>query len=305
MRVFITGGAGFLGSYLAADLASEGHEVAVLVRPGTNTWRLVEQRSKIKIIGGSLDDLGSFRIELAAFRPEAVAHMAWRGVANLDRNDPAQARNITHALELAVLCAELGVTVFVGSGSQAEYGPYGRIIREDDATAPTTLYGWAKLAAGAMTGHLCEARGLRFAWLRIFSTYGPKDSPGWLIPNLINTLKQGQRMSLTACEQRWGFLHGRDAASAFRLVLSNQEARGLFNVGSPDAPPLRQTIETIRDLIDPRAELGFGDLPYRSDQVMVLHADVGRLSALGWRPTTTLAVGLTETVASYDAFERS
>ena len=56
-----------------------------------------------------------------------------------------------------------------------------RAIRETDVPNPSTLYGRAKLAAGAMAGQLCAECGVRFAWLRIFSAYGPKDAPNWLI----------------------------------------------------------------------------------------------------------------------------
>ena len=150
-----------------------------------------------------------------------------------------------------------------------------------------------------MAGLVAAQAGMRFAWLRIFSTYGPKDADTWLIPSMIRTLKRGERMSLTGCEQRWGFLHARDAAAAFRRVITDPAASGVFNLGSPQAPPLRTTVETLRDLVDPKAELGFGDDPYRPDQVMTLQADIRRLSALGWKPEVALADGLRETVAWY------
>jgi nucleoside-diphosphate-sugar epimerase len=114
---------------------------------------------------------------------------------------------------------------------------------------------------------------------------------------MIRTLRSGERMALTACEQRWGFLHARDAAAAFRVVLENPSAHGLYNLGSPDAPPLRETVTRLRDLIDPKASLGFGVVAYRPDQVMVLAADVTRLTGLGWCPEIGLDQGLRETVA--------
>jgi nucleoside-diphosphate-sugar epimerase len=55
----------------------------------------------------------------------------------------------------------------------------------------------------------------------------------------------------------------------------------------------------LRDLVNPSAELGFGDVPYRPDQVMVLKADISRLAALGWKPAIDLASGLKEMVAWY------
>ena len=112
-------------------------------------------------------------------------------------------------------------------------------------------------------------------------------------------------MSLTQSEQRWGFLHARDAASAFRLAITREDAEGVFNLGSYEAPPLRETVTALRDLVNPNADLGFGDIPYRPDQVMILQADISRLEALGWRPQIGLQEGLSETVTWYNAHQRN
>ncbi|QQN62737.1 NAD(P)-dependent oxidoreductase [Bradyrhizobium diazoefficiens] len=305
MRIFVTGASGFLGSYLVADLLERGHEVAVLFRPESASWRLAEAYGRVHVIPGALEHLGDLREPLRTFAPEAVVHMAWRGVGGSDRNSPVQAANVADTVGLVELAAEAGAEIFVGAGSQAEYGPYDRAIREDDATRPTTLYGMAKLAAGSMAMRLAEERGLRAAWLRIFSTYGPKDADHWLIPSMIRNLRSGQHTALTACEQHWGFLHVRDAAAAFRLAVTHAAARGIFNVGSAEAPPLRETVTRLRDLVDPRASLGFGELAYRPDQVMVLAADVSRMLALGWKPEVPLDEGLRETVSWHDATKSS
>jgi UDP-glucose 4-epimerase len=300
MRVFVTGASGFLGSYLVADLLAGGHEVAVLLRPDSASWRLGEAHDRLHVIPGALEHLEGLHGALGAFAPEAVVHMAWRGVAGSDRNSPVQAANVADTVGLVELAAQTGSRIFVGAGSQAEYGPYDRAIHEDDIPRPTTLYGMAKLAAGSMAMRLCEERGLRAAWLRIFSTYGPKDADYWLIPSMIRNLRSGQHMALTACEQRWGFLHARDAAAAFRLAITQAAASGIFNVGSPEAPPLCETVTRLRDLVEPGATLGFGELAYRPDQVMILAADVSRMLALGWKPEVSLDEGLRETVNWHD-----
>lgn len=304
MRILVTGASGFLGSYLVADLLEHGHEVAALVR-GDSPWRLADVVDRITLIAGSLDDVTALRDRLKAFAPDAVAHMAWRGVGNRDRNNPRQARNVWDTAELAAQLAELRVAAFVGAGSQAEFGPLNRPIAPDDATCPTTLYGKAKLAAGSMCEQIAAETGMRFAWLRIFSTYGPKDHDYWLIPNFIKTVAKGERMSLTDCEQRWGFLHARDAAAAFRIALTDVRASGYFNVGHPEGPVLRDTLTRLRDLTNPDAVLGFGDIPYRPDQVMVLQADVARLTELGWKPRINIEDGLRETIAWHRASQRT
>lgn len=300
MRILVTGAAGFLGSYLVTELVERRHDVAVLLRPGSHPWRLEALGDRIQRECVDLDHRSKLCKSLAELRPEVIAHLAWRGVENVDHNNHVQAHNIPTTMHLLDLAAAAGARVFIGAGSQAEYGPYDRPISELDATHPTTLYGHAKLAAGLMANWLAAKRDLRFAWMRVFSTYGAKDNPSWLIPSLITKMRKNERMSLTAGEQRWGLLHARDAAAGFRTVIENSSASGVFNLGSPNAPLLRDTILRLRDLVNPQAELGFGEVPYRPDQVMVLSADVSRLQALGWAPSIKLEDGLAETVAFYD-----
>ena len=195
-----------------------------------------------------------------------------------------------------------GATIFVGAGSQAEYGPYSRIIREATRRRPHSMG-----APSSLQGHgrpaLCRGMTLRMA--SDLLTYGPKDTPNWLIPSMIRTLREGKRMSLTRASSAGGFYTPAMLASAFRLAITRDDAEGVFNLGSYEAPPLRETVAALRDLVNPNADLGFGDIPYRPDQVMTLQADISRLGALGWRPQIGSQEGLSETVTWYNAHQRN
>jgi UDP-glucose 4-epimerase len=301
MKVLVTGGSGFIGSHLCRDLVGAGHRVAVLSRESA-PWRLHDIMPSLALIRGGLDDVAAWQGDLADFRPDAVAHAAWQGVANFDRDAPSQVDNIAWTAGLVTRAAAAGASVFLGLGSQAEYGPKSTVIGPDDQPGPTTLYGEAKLAAGRIAGRIAAQAGLRFVWMRIFSTYGPTDHPYWMIPGLIGQLLKGARPPLTGCEQCWDFLHVADAAQALRLALESASAHGIYALGSGEAPPLRRTVERVRDRIDPALPLGFGDIPYRPDQVMRLQADVTRLrDDLGWAATTPLEQGLDQTVDWYRA----
>lgn len=298
-RVLVTGAGGFLGSYCMRALLARGCTVAVLQRSAELPERLADLAGQLTVIQGDLF-AADWAEQAKAFAPDAVLHMAWGGVAGSARNDIAQADNIPATLRLAALARDWGARHFIGAGSQAEYGPLNRLCSETDPALPTTLYGHAKLAACNMTQAFCGLHDLRFAWLRIFSTYGPQDHMAWMIPSLINNLLAGQCPPLTRGEQRWDFLHARDAAAAFAAVVCDPQAVGVFNLGSGTAPPLAETITIIRDAIDPALPLGFGQVPYRPDQVMHLQADIGRLKQVtGWQPQIKLRDGLNETVAWY------
>lgn len=297
MRIFMTGSSGFLGRPVASLLLASGHAVAALARPGRDGAGVAEPAGGITPIVGTLDEAANLRAPLADFAPDTVIHMGWSDVSGAGRNSPDQMRNAVMTANLAQLAADLGVRTFIGIGSQAEYGVMDKAVDEAEPTRPVTLYGVAKLAAGLATQRICAGADMRWAWLRLFCAYGPRDHPTSLISTLGRRLMAGERPALTACEQRWDFLQVDDAAEAVIAAAMAPSAAGTFNLGSGVAPPLRETVELLRDLIDPALPLGFGQLPYGPYQTMHLQADIRRLSdATGWRPRIELPEGLSSTL---------
>ena len=274
--------------------------MGLLIRPGSNLWRIEPAPKNAQVIHGSLAELPKEAI--AQFAPDTIVHAAWHGVTNQHRNDAAQIeQNLVPTVKLVEHAREVGCKHFIGLGSQAEYGPLNKKISETDPTEPTTLYGATKLTACHLSRQLCAQFGIRWSWLRVFSTYGPMEDLSWMIPYLIRALLKGERPALTGCEQQWDYLFGPDAADAIWLVAKSQ-APGVFNLGSGRVDSLRKIVETLRDAINPKLPLGIGEVAYRPDQVMHLEADISRLTqATGWKPATSLAEGLKQTVAWHRA----
>jgi UDP-glucose 4-epimerase len=299
VRILITGATGFLGSYvLKRLLADRRHDVAVLIRPESDTWRVSALLNQAERIPFGLSDLTSARGHVADFRPDTVIHLAWSGVGNRFRNDLAQVDNLRATVDLVELTRSVGGTVWVGIGSQAEYGPTQGVIHEGMPTRPTTLYGVTKLSAYMLADHLCAQAGIRFGWVRVFSTYGPMDDPSWMIPYLILKLLNGEKPALTPGTQVWDYLHAEDAARAIVSVAVSSSASGVFNLGSGRPRAIREIVTLVRDQVDLALPLGFGEVPFRPDQVMHLEADVSRLrDQTGWLPTISLEDGIQQTVA--------
>ena len=270
-----------------------------MVRPESNLWRIVDVLGQVTVVHGALDDLAEARPALNDWQPETVFHLAWAGVTGAYHNGSAQiTRNVSGSLALFEAAQEAGMTAWVGIGSQAEYGSADGVLHEEMTPHPVTAYGVAKQALCAMTEKLCAMTGTRFLWVRLFAAYGPMDDPRHLLPAVIEQLLDGKRPALTPGEQRCDYLYVEDAVEAVcRLALETQ-AQGVFNLGSGEAHSLRALVEMLRDLVDPSLLLGFGDLPYRPNQVMHLEGDIAKLAAAtGWQPQTTLEDGLRRTVA--------
>lgn len=304
MRVFVTGASGFIGSWLCRTLIEEGHEVSVLLRNPEKSWRLQDIIANCHVINGDLTAIEKIEDELALFSPEAICHLGWQGVSNIDRNNLIQLENVADLGKLFSIAERLKVNSFVALGSQAEYGPVANKISPNQATKPSTLYGQVKLNCSQLGSFFAVRGTTRFAWLRVFSTYGAMDHPYWMIPYLINQLLNDQVPKLTKGEQLWDFLYVQDAVRAIIAVLNSSRATGIYNLGSGSAPSLRSTIEIIRNLVNPDLSLGFGDVAYRPDQVMHLEADISSLTQdTGWVPEVKLDQGLAQTVDWYRSNE--
>ncbi len=302
MRCLVTGATGFFGSHLTRLLWQRGHEVTILMRPESDPWRIADVLPNVQIVSGDLSDLASIREQIVDCRPDAVLHLAWQGVQSRFRNDQIQSENIGQAAQLLAISHQAGCRVWIGFGSQAEYGPKQKAVCETEAPAPTSLYGMAKLATMEMSRAMSALMDLRWVWIRVFSLYGPADEPSWMLPSLIQQLLRREVPALTAGTQMWDYLYVEEAADAVAQVMETATADGLFNLGSGQARPLKQIVEEVRDVVDPSLSLKFGEVPFRSDQVMHLEADITRLQeAIAWRPRSDFSEGLRATVAWHRA----
>ena len=300
MRLLITGASGFVGAKLLELALADGHEVAATVRPQSPARRLLRFAGQYDRLAVDLSDRPALTAAVAAFRPDAIIHSAWSGVANSARFDQTQiSENIDAACALIEAGAAAGCAAFIGTGSQGEYGA-GSTMQEDALPEPTTLYGAAKVAALGLTRQLAAQAGMRHAWLRLFATYGPDDNDGWLIPSLIAQMLRGERPQTTLGTQFWDWLYIDDVARGLLAAATTPDAAGIFNLGSGEPVQVRKAVETIRDLAAPDMELVFGEVPFRPDQVMHMQADIARLkTATGWAPQVGFAEGIARTVAWY------
>ena len=297
MKVMVTGAGGFVGAAFVANALSSKHDVVALVRPASTRDRLAEYSAVIVPV--DLADPSNLDAVMQQHRPEVIVHAAWNGLSNTARHERAQVTDNV-ALTVATVDAAVaaGVGKFIGIGSQAEYGLLSGKMSETALPVPTSLYRAAKVAAQVLASQLCAEAGLDFAWLRLFSTYGPRDNPHWLIPSLIEQLLDGQRPRTTEGRQFWDYLFIDDVADAIRAVMESKDATGVFNLGSGQPVAVRSIIEQVRDIAAPGLNLVFGEVPYKPDQIWHMEADITRLKRLsGFTPSVALDEGLARTVA--------
>lgn len=300
-KVILTGGTGMLGLALIQLFIQKKIEVLVIVRPNSKRRKNLPVSDYVKVIECDLSKLSEVKPQLNDTY-DAFFHFAWDGTFGEARNDMyLQNRNVKAALDAVELAKAAGCSVFLGAGSQAEYGRVDGIKLGPDTPAnPETGYGIGKLCAGQMSRILCQQMGMKHIWVRILSTYGPHDGLHTMVMSGIIKMLNQERPQYTKGEQMWDYLYCEDAARAFYLAAEQGIDGSVYCIGSGEVRPLAEYITVIRDTIDRNIEIGFGEVPYYDKQVMYLCADIENLRRdTGFQPEISFEEGIRRTVEWY------
>jgi len=295
MRIAITGPTGTIGIALAEAALNEGHEITAIVRPGSDRIRSLPGSDKLTIIEC---DISNYKNIMGTEKCDMFFHLAWNKTFGEGRDDVrSQLKNIEYTLDAVDLANSWNASVFVGAGSQAEYGKKDEKLRGSTRTDPISGYGIAKYSAGKFSRIRCEQFGMRHCWARILSVYGEGDAPYTLISYLIDTLTKGDVPELTRCEQIWDYIHSYDAARALFMIGLHGKDGKTYCIGSGNGRPLKDHVCDVRDAIDPTLELKFGVKDYYPNQPMMLCADISELTEdTGFVPKYDFKEGITRTV---------
>lgn len=296
----ITGPTGAIGTALCRELAENGITVYAVCRPNSHRASAIPQHSNIIPIFCDITELSKLP-ELLQSSADAFFHFAWAHTIGPGRNDmDAQIDNIRYTIDAVHAARDLHCRVFLGAGSQAEYGRVEGLLKPDTPCFPENGYGIAKLCAGQMSRIECAKYGIDHIWTRILSIYGPGDSTHTMISGVIRQLLSRQTPALTEGIQKWDYLFSGDAALAFRLLSLHGENGKIYPLGSGEAKPLREYVEILRDAVDPALPLDFGAVPYGPLQVMHLQSDISQLTAdTGFTPQVSFDNGIRITIDSY------
>ncbi|MGN0811928.1 MAG: NAD-dependent epimerase/dehydratase family protein [Candidatus Coproplasma sp.] len=275
-KVVLTGGTGMIGIALVNRLVELGCDVLVLYLPQFLKQGALPNSQHVKLAVCDLADLDKFDYFEHNF--DTFIHLGWQATIGDGRdNADLQESNIKMTLDAVRLAKRLGCNTFVGTGSQAEFGPKEEILTTNLACNPESGYGIAKFAAGKLSRLLANQLDMRHCWVRILSIFGPYDNPNTLISYLIKSILNGEKPVLTKCEQDWDYLYVEDCANAICCVADKGINGKAYPIGGGQARKLSEYVTYIRDTINPNVQLGFGEKEYPPHQPMYLCADITEL----------------------------
>jgi UDP-glucose 4-epimerase len=303
-RIFVTGGAGYIGSHVVKALAEQGHEVLVFDNLSTgNDWAVLAGR----LVVGDLADRAALRRALADHKPEAVMHFAASiEVAESVGNPLKYYRNNTaHALNLLEEVRVAGVPNFIFSSTAAVYGsPEVVPVTEEAPLLPINPYGASKMMSERLLADLAAADpGFRCVRLRYFNVAGA-DAQGRIGQAYRNPTHLITRALKTAlgefdCLQVFGtdyptpdgtcirdYIHVDDLAAAHLSALDHLLAggdSGIYNCGYGHGYSVREVLTAVRRVTG--IHFPVMEAPRREGDPPLLVADASRIMAeLKWRP---------------------
>ena len=298
MRIFVTGGAGYIGSVTAELLLDEGHEVAIFDNLIEGHRRAVDSRAQF--IQGDLADRDQIERALSNRRPDAVMHFAAYALVPESMRDPSKyfRNNVSNGLNLLDAMLTTGVQRIIFSSTCALFGPPDRVPIDETAPArPANPYGESKLAFEKILRWYDQVHGLKFVCLRYFNAAGATEDLGedhrpetHLIPNVLK-VALGQRPSLeiygTDYETPDGtcirdYIHIVDLAHAHILALG-ATASGFYNLGTGGGSSVKEVIAACRKITG--RQIDTIEKPRRPGDPPRLIASSEKIKKeLGWQP---------------------
>lgn len=310
MRVVITGGAGFIGSYLA-DLCL-ARDWRTFVLDDLSYGRRGNVPAGAELIVGDVSQASVVRNALKASRPDLVFHLAgstathenslgWLSYATDYRCNQLSTWTLLDELNRAHARCR-----FINASTAAVYGTVTEPpTREDHPTDPISPYGIHKLAGEKYVQAFASERGIDGISVRIFNAYGPRQ-PRYVMFDLFEKcIAAGDEVEVLGTgKQIRSFCYIQDLVEGLVLIAERGERGEVYNLGSPIGTCIADLAEMIRDQVAPRKRLKFSGKSWLGD-MPIINPDIGRVRALGFRERHTLEEGLRLTLDSFKDLKRS
>lgn len=310
-RILVTGAAGFIGSFVAQQLASQGHtvvgsdnfndyysprlkrqRVAALLHADAVECRVVELADEIQV-KALFDEV----------RPEVVLHLAAQAGVRYSLTHPQAyiQSNIVAFGHILEACRQHGVGHLIYASSSSVYGESQHTpFREEDVTdAPVSLYAATKKTNELMASVYSRLYVLPATGLRFFTVYGPWGRPDMAYFNFASKMMRGESIPVFADGQLLrDFTYIDDIVAAVGTLAhkppplaAGQVPHAVFNIGNQKPVTVREFVRTLEQVLGVEAHLDF--LPMQQGDVSVTHASTEKLQRwIGFVPQTSLVTGL-------------
>ena len=291
MKVFVTGGSGFIGIPLVRHLLEQGHEVKML-----DLKKPAIKHKNLEFVNKSVMDELAEDIKGC----DLVLHLAAiLGVNNSD-NKPLETMriNLEGSVNVFKSAIEADVKHMVYASSSEVYGePRELPIREDSVKGPVSTYGVSKLAAEIYAKAHNHEFDADIKIVRFFNVYGQGQSDNFVVPIFLNNALANKPISVFGNgNQTRCFTYVEDAVEGILKVVEKGKTGEAYNIGNNQPTTMLELAKLIKEITGSNSEIikvGFGkDTRLKEREIEYRVPDISKIESLGWKPTTMVREGI-------------
>lgn len=300
MRIFLTGGTGFIGPYVVDRLLKDGHNLLLLSYEEEELKHdFLEKYRDIELISGDLSNISKWKKSLEDFNPEFTVHMAWQGIP--DYKVKTSVKNLQDSLNFFLTLAKTECKRILTTGSCWEYGRTRGKLSEEMCPKPYNSFSVAKNTLRMMGAEIAKEYEMQFIWTRFFYVYGPGQKPTSLLPYIISSVLKRISPEIKTPDSKNDFIFVEDIANAIALIIRKcKKEQVIYNIGSGHSTSVRKLIEIAYEKCNFLLPDGIFPQSQESNDIVDFWADISRIRTdIGWEPKTTITDGIEKMLNYY------
>lgn len=263
-NVIVTGANGFIGKNLIKNLVENNVFVYAV---DVNFDDDLLQNKNIKCIGHYKSIFYKLSKEINE-KIDCIFHLAWAGTSGKNRSDyNMQLSNIKMTCDYIMFAKEIFCQRFIYASSINEIESYEYLQSDDISPSSGYIYGAAKLAGHMIGEVVAYQNGVDFIPVIISNIYGIGENSERLINSSIRKLLKKEHCSFTSGNQMYDFIYITDAIDSIIEVAKKGIPFNRYYIGSGKIKPLKEYLNQMKNIVDPNAELGFGEICFKGKEI--------------------------------------
>ena len=290
-KAIVTGANGFIGKTLVKALLERNYEIVAL---DIRFDDVLLNNSFVTCVNVLNKAVAELKGEIPKNEYDCFFHLAWAGTSGQARADyEMQLNNVKIACDYIQLCKALECKRVIYASSINEMETYEYLQSDDIEPSGGYIYGTGKLAAHLMGETVAKMNGVEFIPVIITNIYGVGEKSARMVYTSINKLIHKERCSFTAGYQTYDFIYITDAINSIIEVSEKGKAFNRYYIGSGEPKPLREFLIEMKDIVDPEAEIGLGDIPFKGIDISYSQFDLKKVEKdTGYRNKISFAEGI-------------